>query len=365
MLKQHGLTTVDNYRSQWNGIWHPDSLQLELGWQGSGVADGDFTFWFNPFAPVPHPLVVDSFTEQLPDDAAALQWAMPQYGFKGTSADRSGQPVAKQDQKPLWLSKPAFLAFGGLRSYPLIQMWQLAVALRERSLPLGHPAVQLLVRQALWHVGELTAGMSNEPPSLLWRTDWGGSCSEQGDRLKALCADLAALEVQLRDSPREHASMLLLGELAAYLSAWHPPFHSLQRQMAATAARWADAVEKEVAQAPPSEATALRARQCLLRMTALLCYSGGGGGEALTSADAKHMLCLAVQVHHGSVYAHSLEDKDEDVRSHMARLEVSGWQRGSMQVVAAAGCLLISLAGKTFHPHNLLSSLISGLISLL
>ena len=56
-------------------------------------------------------------------------------------------PLARQDDRPSWLSKPGWLAFAALRAWPLTQMQQLCAALHERLLPLEHPAVQALVRQ--------------------------------------------------------------------------------------------------------------------------------------------------------------------------------------------------------------------------
>ena len=63
-----------------------------------------------------------------------------------TDPQRGNVAIAQQDQKPHWLSKPGFLIFGSLRAYPLTQYRQLCEALHKRCLPLGHPAVQTLVR---------------------------------------------------------------------------------------------------------------------------------------------------------------------------------------------------------------------------
>lgn len=186
------LSTVDQYHVPSDGVWHPDKLLPRMAWKGCGVADvNTATGWSNPWVAVPASSVVEGFTEQLPSGAAALQWAMPLYGDgKTTAADRSSLPIARQDQQPRWISKPGFLAFGALRSYPLLQLRQLCVALRDRTLPLGHPAVRTLVRQALYHVGQLTGG---EQPALLWRTEWGSGGSAHSDLLETLHDELHAL----------------------------------------------------------------------------------------------------------------------------------------------------------------------------
>ncbi len=168
----------DIYRSD-QGVWHPDALIPALAWAGSNsVADKmpglSGMSYYNPFAPLSDSLRVHTFTEQL---AAAdpsmsdVQWAMPQYGsLKETDTARSNLSIAYQHQQPSWLSKPGWLAFGGLRSYPLGQLRRLCEALHGRLLPWAQPAVAALVRQTLFHVGEMVGDGTGV--GLLWRTGW-------------------------------------------------------------------------------------------------------------------------------------------------------------------------------------------------
>jgi hypothetical protein len=308
------LANVDQYHSKEDGVWYPDGLQLRLGWQGSGSAAdaplGDIG-WFNPFAAVPSKLVVEHFTEQLPaaDGAEELQWAMPQYGSgAATAADRGNWAIALQDLRPHWLSKPGFLAFGALRAYPLYQMRKLCVALHERSLPLGHPAVQALVRQALYHTGKLT---DSQPPSLVWRTDWAAG----GDMLPTLCDELSALAAELEPAPCEVLAVLLLGEVAGYLSAWHPPLRDVARSFAAMAARWADDLEASALGADPVAAAQARAKQRLQRMTALLCLASC----ELDADDAQSMISLRVLIQHGAA---DCKDTGTAQQEQLAQLQV-------------------------------------------
>ncbi|KAL4434356.1 hypothetical protein ABPG75_000797 [Micractinium tetrahymenae] len=293
------LSSVDNYSAPSQGVWHPDALPLRMAWKGSGnsAADGRLggASWFDPWSEVPASAVVDSFTEQLPAEAAALQWAMPLYGGgAATAAERGNLPIARQDQKPAWLSKPAFLAFGSLRAYARLQGRKLCAALQGRVLPLEHPAVHALIRQSLHHLGELSNASSG--PERLWRSDWGSG--SDGGVLGTLHAELAGLADELANAPREHGAVLFLGELAAYLSDWHPPLKDVARRFAAAAAGWADDLEAEAQQLPPEQARPTRAKQCLLRATALLCHAAG----QLSLADVQSLLGLAVQVHNGSIY---------------------------------------------------------------
>ena len=91
------LANVDAYTSPSDGVWHPDQLALRLSWSGSGHAADSPAGWLDPFASLPSRLVVEGFTEQLPSSAAALQWAMPQYGSgAATAADRGNLALARQ-----------------------------------------------------------------------------------------------------------------------------------------------------------------------------------------------------------------------------------------------------------------------------
>lgn len=301
IILQVRLATVDNYSAPSHGVWHPDNLPLRMAWKGSGSAAADGRLagagWFNPFATLPARAVADSFTEQLAGEASALQWAMPIYGGgAATAAERGNLPIARQDQRPAWLSKPAFLAFGSLRSYARLQGRQLCAALTGRALPLEHPAVQCLLRQSLYHLGELSAG-SKGATERLWRSDWAGSSASEGV-LGTLHAELAGLADELANAPREHGAVLFLGELAAYLSDWHPPLRDVACRFAAAAAGWADELEAEAQQMPPEQARPTRAKQCQLRATALLCHAAG----QLSAADVQSLLSLAVQVHNGAIY---------------------------------------------------------------
>eukprot|EP00887_Chlorella_sp_A99_P004660 scaffold4.g4660.t1 len=301
------LGNVNAYTSADDGVYHPDSLALRLGWCGSGHDADAFSGWTDPFASLSNHFLVEAYTEQLPKNASALQFAMPQYGTgAATAADRGNVDLAQQDAKPHWLSKPGYLAFGTLRAYPLTQIRQLCTALHERALPLGQPAVQALVRQTLYHLGTLTDA---ERPGLLWRTDWGPG----GDMLPRLCAELGALAAELDQAPREHAAVLLLGEVAPYLSDWHAPLHAVARQFAATAERWAAELEPNALEAPPDQARPVRAKQCLLRCTSVLCHGAG----ALDAEDVKRMLRLAAQVHHGAIYG-----QGTSLENDLARLQV-------------------------------------------
>ncbi|WIA28503.1 hypothetical protein OEZ86_011046 [Tetradesmus obliquus] len=148
-LHHVGPQHVDCITSADVGVWYPDSLAPAVAWSGTGTAADRAlqlpSGLFNPFVPVEQQQLAENFTEKLPATAGqtnSLQWAMLQVGSRAaTPAERGNQGIASQDQKPSWLSKPGYLALTNLRSYPLSQLQRLCVALREQSLPLGHPVV--------------------------------------------------------------------------------------------------------------------------------------------------------------------------------------------------------------------------------
>lgn len=155
------------------------------------VQGGSFPrqFCFDPLSPKVRPeWVVRGFTEQLLGQDQSLQWAMPQYGIGKTSPERGNMAIASQGDA-IGFSKREYVAFGGLRAYPLQQLRKLALVLRDRSLPLDHRAVRTLMSQALFQIGEL---LSSPPATLLCR-------NEQEDMFSALFDELQVIRVQLHN----------------------------------------------------------------------------------------------------------------------------------------------------------------------
>jgi hypothetical protein len=123
-----------------------------------------------------HPLCFPSLTLHCHPVCATICSAVPRraglclrHHVLVTTPGYSHLAAPNTDQRPGWMTKPALLAFAGLRSYPLLQLGRLAAALREREMPLAAPAVAALVRMAAYHMGELTDA---SPPTRAWREDW-------------------------------------------------------------------------------------------------------------------------------------------------------------------------------------------------
>lgn len=339
-----GPKHVDAIASKQQGVWYPDDLAPAMAWSSTGTAaDKALGFpsgFFNPFRSVSRQLLAENFTECI--QPSNLQWAMLQLGSRqATPAVQGNLGIACQDLKPAWLSKPGYLAFTSLRSYPLGQLQRLCVALREQSMPMGHPAVVTLVKQAVYQIGELVqaAGSSNSSSAdcmeLLWRSDWG----QESGTLAALCFELQQLAEKLQEAPREHDAVLLLGQLAAYLSDWNPSCKAIARQFADMTSRAAEQLQslvEEAAQQNQEEAAMqLQAKQCKARALSLLCYGAG----PLAAADVGHMLQLMVLVKHGDLFL-SEAAVGKDTAAELQRLRVQCRQVMARRLPAVLAMLL-------------------------
>ncbi|GAX73071.1 hypothetical protein CEUSTIGMA_g524.t1 [Chlamydomonas eustigma] len=309
--KKYGPDHVDSFTSPEDGVWYPDNLDSamrpEMTWYGSGcLVETRLGFvsagCFNPFAELGAKVTEQLFTEKL-TIAPNLQWTMHVgKSVNSCSDDRGNQGIANQKDRPCWLTtKPSFLTYTSLRSYPTGQLRRLCEALHLGELPLSHPGVIVLVRQLLFHIGTLHLIPSQQRPGLLWRTDW----EVEGDVLPTLCCELERLASDLDPAPRDHDAVLLLGEIAAYLSLWHQPCVAVTRHFAAMTSRAADEMEETIVAAAPEPAVQqqLQARQCHLRMLSLLCF---GAGALRSDQDIADSVRLTVLIKHGKTFLDSL-----------------------------------------------------------
>jgi hypothetical protein len=150
--EQVGSTNVDGMYTKRDGVWHPSGICL--WWQDT-----------NPFAlrSLEPTRLRDIYTEVLQRDictevlqpAKSLQWAMTVDDRDSIDCARSNVASATQPERPDWLTAPEYQLFCSVRAYPRMQIRKICVALRERGLPFAQREVQTLVKQALYHVGEL------------------------------------------------------------------------------------------------------------------------------------------------------------------------------------------------------------------
>eukprot|EP00798_Chlamydomonas_sp_ICE-L_P016685 gene16685-22945_t len=333
-----GPKHVDSMMCSSDGVWHPD-CPSELSWSGSGSRHDRIAGLhspFNPFASIETGKKVVSFTERLKYTDEALQWCLPTYGLvRRTTATRGNQAVASQDKRGS-LSKPSYLALGALRSYSFGQFRRLCAALCQRSFPLDHPAVRTTVVQAMYHLGKLYAQASGKV-DLKWRALW----HEPGDVLSTLGLELDRLADELEQTPREHDSVLLLGTISAYLSAWHEPCILTARRFARMVSVAADSVEDSIQQAALAGddrvQLGLRERQSHLRKISLMCYASGPFDDEDMADDVSHMVELMVLINHGCIFT---EGQSEKAKQESTHLHVRCQNTMAMAVDALMGVLL-------------------------
>jgi hypothetical protein len=151
--------------------------------------------------------------------------------------------------------------------------------------------------------------------SLLWRSNW----DEEDGVLDTLCFELQQLAAELDPKPREHEAVLLLGELASYLSDWHAPAQHIARQFAAMTSRVADELQlqinKEEQQGNDDVASQLIAKQSRSRMLSLMCYNTG----ELTADGLQRMLQLIAQIKHSDIYFEGDAETQQDLALLRAR----------------------------------------------
>lgn len=265
-------SNVREYNSRDDGIWYPDALCPRMYWSGGGFPlDARAGLFFNPFRKPPNDLLIPNpkFTEKLAAKDSNLQWMLEQHG--STTPDRENWAEATHNEQPAWVSgKEEYLALGALRAYPHQQVRRVIIALRERTLSIQIPSVRTLLRQTLYHLGDI----SKEQERTYWRTDLFVS-----DGWKALDRALDSLAAELRFKSRDYEAVCTLGEIAAYASQWYPMSRLTSRKFAKAVRQWADDLAAEEENAEGQKVVDTRAKRSLLYMNGMVCYSMGDLSE--------------------------------------------------------------------------------------
>ena len=111
--------------------------------------------------------------------------------------------------RPDWLSKEGYFDFANLRAFPHLELRKLCDILMKQTLPLNHVSVHLLIRQVLYHVGEID--FHNKKSRLKWRQDFK-------DVVEACYHLLAYLADELKGRPCNFEACQLIGEMSCYFS---------------------------------------------------------------------------------------------------------------------------------------------------
>ena len=127
-------SNVMSYKSENDGVWHPDTLTPGLWWSGGNLQpDMRGGEYFNPWKSIPAKIIENYWVEALPADCRSMQWAM---ALDGGRDHRGNLALANQNTRPSWLSKAQFLSFASVRAFPNLQDRKVCVALHDRILPL-------------------------------------------------------------------------------------------------------------------------------------------------------------------------------------------------------------------------------------
>jgi len=244
-------------------VYYPPDFTPHLIWKGAklGTPIGKQVM-FDPQS-IPEPMKVTHFTASLPRQAKQLQYALEQPGNGLVKKERSNIGIANPQAKPTWLNTPAYEAFVTLRAYPLQQMRKLLCYLHDDTLPLGQSQVHTLVRQVIYHIGEIKANPIGVGVHLEWKRDM----AESGG-FEVLASEIRRIMEEIRDAPQRYMELLLLGEISSYFAAFDNPLicsfwgglaptsssspnahHMNSRHLAMIAIEWADALDVELKEA--------------------------------------------------------------------------------------------------------------------
>lgn len=259
---------VDHFTSSSQGIWYPDERGIQMSWIG-GCHSWDkhsSAKQFNPFTIQPK-ITAPYFSFKLPKSCNNLQWCLHhQVVPKDIHPSRGNRPYASQDLRPDWLSKEGYLDYGNLRAFPHLELRKLCDVLMKRTLPLDHISVHLLIRQVLYHIGEID--VKNNSTQLKWRQDFQ-------DVMEACHHLLACLAAELKERPHNFEACQLVGEMSCYFSSHSPHsphiFKDIGRSLASAANKWTQSYEKNIAEASPVDIFSLRSKQVVYSYISTLC----------------------------------------------------------------------------------------------
>ena len=278
-LKKVGPKNVEDFYSKSQCVWHPDSLQPVILWQGGGFPlDERGGYHFNPFVKIDNTSLIEYFTEKFDQN---IQFTLIQLR-EDTDSRRSNQPVANQKLKPSCFKKYQWLTFANLRAYPNQQLRKICSILNDRSLPLSEPIVHTLLRQTLYHLGEVEDRGGVVFP--VWKTDMLG-----GQFLQIMHEELKNLGDEIASKPSQQQCMWILIEITRFVAQWSDQCVSLLRSFHEKIEKWVLACDAQIEQAHVNDLPTLRAKKGVFYHYQIFCLSRG----KLSNDDiAKLLECL-------------------------------------------------------------------------
>jgi len=169
-----------------------------------------------------------------------------------------------------WLDKEGFIQLTSLRQFPSQVLRKLAVVLKTECLPLHEESVQVILRQATFHIGTLR--FRGDHLDFMWRLDF----EEIRTNCLVLIADVAE---KYAETPSFSTAFVILAELACYFSSTFVPKDTQNAvsnkdvgiKLAIAAMQWGLSCDDEVLNSTQENVSLIRSRQVNYFRTAALC----------------------------------------------------------------------------------------------
>jgi len=255
-------SSVDRMTNPDDDVFHPNGPNQTIHW--NAVTPRGYKCAYPPY--LPDTLDPSFWNEKLPKEQLQEFSGICQ---SSASVSRGNLGIARQDLKPVEMTKPAFLALTSIRSFPHLQIRKICSALKEDILHLEHPETRAILRQALYQIGNIeieTKPCVNRPLKITatkkevvfsWHKDlfYGG--------LEQLQAVVEQRALDIYDSPSQRTKLLLIGELCGFLCTTKPgdPPLSFIDKCVEGAFGWTKA-----------ELHVDRVKRCMFLMHAIICF---------------------------------------------------------------------------------------------
>jgi hypothetical protein len=207
------LPNIRQYAKE-TGVLFPDSFSVDPAWRG-----------MDPFSSrIPFKDTAMFFTEKLPHDTHHKQ-QMESFMVMLPTTSRENEAIACRELKPDWLNHEQFTTFANLRAHPTTQIRCLVGALHDDLLPFHDFRVHILIKQLLYHIGDVD-----------WKHDLGAGFLGY----ERLAHELDRRLEKIRDSPKDCDQLLIYGLVSSYLGQTNRTCSDLSFQFYEIARRWAD-----------------------------------------------------------------------------------------------------------------------------
>ena len=303
--RQIGPTSVDSISSARQCVWFPN-------FDSSICHEGEVNFFTTSMS-----FSEMFYTEPMPVQySSSLNWAIafPKRAISPQMSTRGNEVYSKVSDRPDRFEKRAFVSFGSLRSFPNQQIRKISNALVDRLLPFDDDAVRVIMRQALFQVGDISTGPDLD---FCWSSD-----AANASLFDLMNEDLLQFAEDIEPAPRQSETIVILTEIAAFISQWlgDKKSRDLVRTFASVAQTWANrdlAQEFTIGSDGTGICSDIFAKQCVLYGYALLAFSSTRNFKDVQ--DAALVCSLVVQFHNGFVFGY--ETSQDDLRKRLLALK--------------------------------------------